>query len=102
MSLFEDLFDLSRNHGHGRGHGHHEDYEHDHDHPYARPGGTWRPPMVAPFSCPSCHANFVSPPGARFCSSCGEPLAVERTCPGCTARLAPDAAFCPACGVKVS
>ena len=43
--------------------------------------------------CP-CGAGLA--PGARFCSSCGKPVA--RRCAGCGAELAPGHRFCPSCG----
>ncbi len=47
--------------------------------------------------CPSCeHAN---PEGARFCNSCGSPLAT--VCPGCQSANPSGARFCAYCGTSI-
>ncbi len=47
--------------------------------------------------CPKCQANIRS--GARFCPSCGEPLA--KICPNCNSQLTVSAKFCGHCGARV-
>ena len=65
--------------------------------------------------CPSC--NYMNPPGAVFCRTCGtrlqpeEPVQPEESvksekevqvvCPACHTVLAPDAVFCFSCGTKI-
>jgi membrane protease subunit (stomatin/prohibitin family) len=54
-------------------------------------------PAGAGATCAAC--NFVSPPGAKFCMSCGTPMAAAAPhCTGCGNELAPGARFCPSCG----
>ena len=48
--------------------------------------------------CQVCSVD--SGPGARFCASCGVPLA--RTCPGCNAVVASGTRFCGMCGTSLS
>ena len=48
-------------------------------------------------NCPNCQAP--SPSGAKFCMSCGSPLAAS--CPQCNTELPPDAKFCFSCGHKM-
>ena len=48
--------------------------------------------------CFGCRA--VNPPGAKFCSSCGNPLA--GTCPGCGSETSDQARFCLACGHQLT
>lgn len=48
--------------------------------------------------CPKCGAETH---GAKFCSACGEKLAVMNQCPQCSAEISPGAKFCPECGGKV-
>ena len=52
---------------------------------------------AAGITCPSCHA--AAAPGARFCSSCGQPLGPPK-CAKCHTELAPGAHFCSSCGEK--
>jgi class 3 adenylate cyclase/tetratricopeptide (TPR) repeat protein len=47
--------------------------------------------------CPACGTENA--PDARFCSTCGTPLAT--LCAKCGAPLPEDARFCPACGASV-
>jgi membrane protease subunit (stomatin/prohibitin family) len=54
-------------------------------------------PASAGAACAAC--NFISPPGAKFCMSCGTPMAAAAAhCTGCGNELAPGARFCPSCG----
>jgi class 3 adenylate cyclase len=46
------------------------------------------------------HCDEANRAEARFCDSCGSPLAV--TCPACSARLRPQARFCDGCGTPVA
>src|SRR5437870_3009615 len=48
-------------------------------------------------SCTSC--GRPNRPGARFCGSCGKPLAPR--CPGCGTECEPGAQFCDACGASL-
>ncbi|MDP9296226.1 MAG: AAA family ATPase [Actinomycetota bacterium] len=48
-------------------------------------------------TCSACGADNAA--GARFCSTCGNPLG--RTCPNCGEAVAEDARFCPACGTAL-
>jgi class 3 adenylate cyclase len=49
-------------------------------------------------ACPSCgSANGAS---ARFCATCGTPLA--RTCPRCGGEVSDEARFCPTCGQSLA
>ena len=48
----------------------------------------------AGIACPSCGASNAE--GARFCSSCGKPLAA--VCAGCGASNAAGSRFCSSCG----
>jgi predicted amidophosphoribosyltransferase len=50
-------------------------------------------------NCPSCGA--AAAPGAKFCNSCGKPLAAKTTCPKCQAALAEGTRFCGSCGAPV-
>jgi Double zinc ribbon len=110
MSFLEDLFERPRRHGHGRGHGHHDDHDHEydyddgHDRRYGPAGGHHGAPPFAgapSIQCPRCNAVTPLTPGARFCASCGGPLAAEPTCKGCGMTLTRGAAFCQGCGAKV-
>ena len=57
-------------------------------------------PMPAPASCSKCNAEVA--PGVKFCSSCGNPMtAAPASCPSCKAELAPGAKFCGSCGHKM-
>ena len=47
--------------------------------------------------CSKCGAE--NPPEAKFCTSCGTPLAL--TCPGCGSATQPGAQFCGECGTKL-
>ncbi|HJP72448.1 MAG TPA: adenylate/guanylate cyclase domain-containing protein [Candidatus Limnocylindria bacterium] len=49
-------------------------------------------------NCGSCGAAIE--PGARFCASCGAPVAAS-ACRNCGAELAPGARFCASCGTAV-
>jgi len=49
-------------------------------------------------ACPSC--NTPNPAGAKFCGSCGKPMAVEKECPACKAKMPANAKFCPSCGAN--
>lgn len=49
-------------------------------------------------SCPSC--GVLAPNDARFCASCGAPIA--QACASCGADLPEGAAFCPSCGTPVA
>src|ERR1700677_782234 len=48
--------------------------------------------------CSDCTTD--NPAAARFCSSCGKPLALR--CPRCNADIAPTARFCSQCGTPLS
>src|SRR2546422_11765097 len=48
-------------------------------------------------SCTSC--GRANRPGARFCGSCGKPLAPR--CPACGTECEPGAQFCDACGASL-
>ena len=76
---------------------------------------------MASSSCPTC-GNPLRP-GAKFCASCGAPIAAVpvppttligdqpqpaeaphiqgNVCPNCSATVRPGAKFCPACGVQI-
>ena len=47
--------------------------------------------------CPHCGANAGT---GKFCAECGKPLAANDKCPGCGAKMQPDAKFCGECGAK--
>lgn len=47
--------------------------------------------------CPAC--SVPQPEGAKFCGSCGAPLAT--VCVACSASLSPGARFCSECGTPV-
>ncbi|MDD4291350.1 MAG: SPFH domain-containing protein [Clostridia bacterium] len=49
--------------------------------------------------CPSC--GTANPKSAKFCSDCGNPLAVAGVCPKCGANIEPGAKFCANCGEKL-
>ncbi len=57
-------------------------------------------------NCPQCKAE--NPDGAKFCSKCGQSMAVPEpvqpppvtNCPACQAPKADDAKFCGACGYR--
>src|SRR5216117_941859 len=48
-------------------------------------------------SCTSC--GRANRPGARFCGSCGKPLAPR--CPACGSECEPGAQFCDGCGASL-
>src|SRR3989454_5096390 len=48
-------------------------------------------------SCTTC--GRANRPGARFCGSCGKPLAPR--CPACGTECEPGAQFCDACGASL-
>ena len=48
-------------------------------------------------SCPQCHTE--NPEGAKFCMSCGSPLALA--CPSCGSDLPAGAKFCMHCGHRI-
>lgn len=50
--------------------------------------------------CGSCRAE--NPGGARFCNSCGKPLAAPSKCSKCQTDLPPGARFCNSCGGPVA
>ncbi len=54
-------------------------------------------PAAAAAACVACKKPISL--GDVFCKHCGQRQ--ERTCPGCSASAAPDAAFCPKCGTKL-
>lgn len=50
-------------------------------------------------ACPTCKANIA--PGAKFCASCGKPVAgppQKAFCTGCGGQLPQGARFCSGCG----
>src|SRR3954470_8710752 len=49
-------------------------------------------------SCPACAAE--NRPGRRFCSQCGNALAIE--CPACGTANEPDDNFCGDCGAVLA
>jgi class 3 adenylate cyclase len=55
---------------------------------------TYTPPVAACLTCGSDNAA-----DARFCASCGSPLAVR--CAVCGSSIPTDARFCPSCGAAV-
>ena len=61
--------------------------------PSAAPGTP--APTAAAVVCAKCQTPAA--PGAKFCSSCGAPLA-PATCPQCQAPTTPGAKFCGSCG----
>jgi len=50
-------------------------------------------------ACISCGTALA--PGARFCASCGTPVAQPSVCAGCGTQLAAGARFCASCGRPV-
>jgi membrane protease subunit (stomatin/prohibitin family) len=50
-------------------------------------------------SCPGCGAANAR---GKFCSECGEPLSLTRSCEGCSAEIPSGAKFCPECGQKAA
>jgi len=46
--------------------------------------------------CHKCNADNEA--DARFCKSCGAPLAKTKPCPACSELNDPDARFCDHCG----
>ncbi len=46
--------------------------------------------------CPHCGAEAVA--SAKFCESCGQPLAATATCPKCGTESPAGTKFCPECG----
>ena len=50
-------------------------------------------------NCPSCQTP--NPAGAKFCSSCGKPMVLEKTCPSCQAKVPAASKFCPSCGAAM-
>ena len=51
-------------------------------------------------ACPHCQAPNKA--GAKFCSSCGKGMVVEKMqCPACQANIKAGAKFCPECGANV-
>jgi len=53
------------------------------------------PPQIQSTRCQACGAAIR--PGARFCPTCGKPVA-PRVCPNCGAALKENSRFCPKCG----
>ncbi len=50
--------------------------------------------------CPHC--NAANPAGAKFCSSCGKEIALQKAvCPACNAQITAGAKFCPSCGANL-
>lgn len=67
------------------------------------PGGGAAPSGAADaVSCANCHAP--NPPNAKFCSSCGTPIAPPKAshCTQCGAAAAPGAKFCGSCGAALA
>lgn len=54
----------------------------------------------AAIACSSCQAPLA--PGARFCASCGTPVAQPSACTKCGTTLAADARFCASCGTPAA
>ncbi|MBN1532571.1 MAG: SPFH domain-containing protein [Spirochaetes bacterium] len=50
-------------------------------------------------ACPHC--NAMNPANAKFCSSCGKEMVVQKECPACKAKMPADAKFCPSCGANM-
>jgi class 3 adenylate cyclase/predicted ATPase len=50
--------------------------------------------------CASCGRENRE--GRKFCVGCGQPLAVELTCPACGAPYEPDESFCGDCGTALT
>jgi len=71
--------------------------------PAPNPGPSPAPTeATAGANCASCHAPNA--PGAKFCSSCGKPMAAPRPmhCTQCGTATAPGAKFCGNCGAALS
>jgi membrane protease subunit (stomatin/prohibitin family) len=74
----------------------------------AAPGASGPGPGAGPapggggLTCGSCQA--ANPPGAKFCASCGTPLAPPKPmhCTQCGTAAAPDAKFCGNCGAALN
>ena len=68
----------------------------------APPGSSGPAAGGALVTCGACHAS--NPPGAKFCGSCGTPLAPPKVghCTQCGNTLAPNAKFCGNCGTAVA
>src|SRR5205814_10357260 len=49
-------------------------------------------------TCPQCRQD--NPPDARFCNTCGVPLAAA--CPACGRANPPASRFCNACGARLT
>jgi membrane protease subunit (stomatin/prohibitin family) len=68
------------------------------------PGAGPTPAGGAPggVACANCHAPNAS--GAKFCSSCGMPIAAPKVvhCTQCGTAAAPGAKFCGSCGTPLS
>ena len=47
-------------------------------------------------TCGKCGAELKE--SARFCKSCGKPVAAQKLCPSCGHKNDPDAKFCDHCG----
>lgn len=60
------------------------------------------PSAGATVDCANCHAANV--PGAKFCSSCGTPMAPPKPshCTQCGTATAPNARFCGNCGASLA
>lgn len=52
-----------------------------------------------PFFCQNCGRENRS--GTKFCTGCGKPLDITRTCPGCGKKLQANNKFCTGCGQKI-
>lgn len=52
--------------------------------------------VVSTVDCLSCGAG--NPADSKFCSDCGTPVSVERSCPACDAMSPAAARFCVGCG----
>jgi hypothetical protein len=50
--------------------------------------------------CRKCHADNEA--SAKFCKTCGTPLARSSLCPGCGKANDPDARFCDHCGTALA
>lgn len=58
-------------------------------------------PQAAPAGAACAGCKTVNAPGAKFCSSCGSPMAVGSKCPKCGVDVPQGAKFCPNCGNKL-
>ncbi len=56
------------------------------------------PVTGAPVSGVTCSCGTVNPSDAKFCATCGKPVAVPGRCPSCGHKNDSVAKFCQGCG----